>query len=85
MKFVIIGIVMFLSFLLGTFGFSQIVGTLKYFRNFKLSSALFTIILWGLILGFAAFAVINWISDYKIALFIGYTVSFLLSLGTKPD
>ena len=85
MKFVIIGIIMFLSFILGTFGFSQIIGTIKYFHNFRLSSALYTIILWSAILGFGAFDVITWLSKYAIALYIGYGVSFLLSLGTKPD
>lgn len=78
-------IILFLSFLLGTFGFSQIVGTIKYFRNFRLGTAMFTVIFWCAILGFAAFAVTSWLKNYFGALYIGYGISFLLSLGTKLD
>lgn len=85
MEIFIIGVVLVISFFLGTFGFSQIVGTLKYFRNFSIGSALFTIIFWTAILGFGAFAVIAWLNDYAVGLYIGYGISFILSFRTKPD
>lgn len=85
MRFLISGVVIFSAFILGTFGFVQIVGTLKYLKNFKLGSAMFTIIFWLIILGFGAFAVLKWLNSYAVALYIGYGISFLLSLGTKPD
>lgn len=78
-------VVLFLSLIVGVFGFSQIIGTIKYFNTFSAFSALFTIILWGGILGFGAYAVIAWINYAKVALYIGYGISFLLSLSTKPD
>ncbi len=83
--FIINFIILTLSFLLGIFGFCQIVGTIKYINNFKLSSAIFTVILWQVILALGAFAVIYWLDEYIIALCIGYGVSFLLSFTTKPD
>lgn len=82
---VIFVVVLFLSFIVGVFGFSQIVGTIKYFRTFSVLSALFSIALWAGILGFAAYTVITWLNYAKVALYIGYGISFLLSLGTKPD
>lgn len=85
MQALLIMVIIFLSLLVGSFGFSQIVGTIKFFRYFPKGQALFTIVLWSAILGFAAFAVIKWLNDYKVALYIGYGVSFLLSLNTKPD
>lgn len=85
MGFIIFVVVLFLSFMLGTFGFAQVIGTLKYWRNFKLGSAIFTIVLWIIILGLAAMAVIAWLSDYIFGLVLGYIISFCLSLNTKPD
>ena len=85
MQIVIVALVLFLSFLVGTFGFCQIVGTIKYFRNFSIGSALFTIVLWGAILGFGAYAVIAWLNDYAVGLYIGYGIAFLSSLKVKPD
>ncbi len=85
MNFLIFVAVLVVSFLIGAFGFPQIVGTLKYFRSFRTVQALYTIILWLAILGFYFFAVIKWLFVYKIALYIGFAVSFLMSLNTKPD
>lgn len=83
MRFLIFALVLFFSFLLGAIGFPQIVGTIRF--NLKAKSALFTILFWVLILGFSAFAVFYWLDSFKIALLIGYVVSFLFSLTTKPD
>lgn len=85
MGFVYFSIVLLLTFFIGTFGFAQIVGVLKFFGRFRFGSAAFTIIFWGIILGFIAFAIIKWFNNYTTALYIGYGISFILSLGTKPD
>lgn len=85
LKFLIFGAVWLGSYFVGAFGFPQIVGTIKYFQNFRTASALFTIVLWTAILGFGAYAVMKWLNPYKVAFFIGYAISFLSSLGTKPD
>lgn len=83
MRLLISFLIIFFSFLLGAVGFPQIVGTIRF--NLKTKSALFTILLWILILGFGAFAVFYWLDSFKTALLIGYAVSFLFSLNTKPD
>ena len=85
MKILLFALIFFIAWLLGVFGFCQIVGTLKYFTSFSTVSALSTIILWLVILGLAAFAVIKWLPDQAPALYIGYGISFLLSFKTKPD
>lgn len=85
MQILLFIIVLFCSFLVGAFGFSQIVGSIKYFRTFNPASALITILLWLAILGFGAFAVINWLNNCWIALVIGYVASFIMSLSTKAD
>lgn len=85
MRFVLFTVVGFLSLFVGSFGFCQIVGTIKYFRNFRFLSALITITIWATILGFGFYAVTNWLPTYKTALYIGYGISFVLSLNTKPD
>lgn len=83
MRFLIYFLVLFFSFLLGAIGFPQIVGTIRF--NFKTKFALFTILVWALILGFGVFAVFYWLDSFKTALLIGYVISFLFSLNTKPD
>lgn len=85
MKFVLFFVVLLLSFAIGTFGFCQIVGTIKYFKFFKPSSAIFTMVLWLAILGFAFFSVVKWFNEQLVALYIGYAISFIISLGTKRN
>ena len=85
MKVIIWCIILFLSLILGSFGFSQIIGTIKYIKNFKFGSAVFTVVFWEIILACGVFAVIFWLDKYIIAVCIGYGISFVLSLGTKPD
>ena len=78
-------IVLILSFVIGAFGFPQIVGTIKYHHLFRPKAAFFTIFLWLIILGTGCAAVMLWLNKYAVALYIGYGMSFLFSLTTKPD
>ena len=71
--------------MLGSLGFSQIVGCIKFPKKFPVVSTLLTILIWIAILGFAFFAIVNWLGEYNVALYIGYGVSFILSLSVKPD
>lgn len=82
MKFLIFSIILFLSFLIGNFGFCQIIGIIKYL---KISKSLSTLLLWTLILGLGAFVVIKWLNYYSTALYIGYGISLILSFNVKPD
>ena len=83
MEYLIFILVLIGAFILGAFGFSQIIGTIK-FREYA-KTPVFTLLFWLILLGFGAFAVLYWLNDSKIALFIGYGISFVLSLRTKPD
>ena len=74
-------LVLIVSFIIGIFGFCQIVGSLKYFKP----NSLITIIFWLLILSVVLIVVANFLNDYLAALIIGYVISFLLSFTTKPD
>ncbi len=85
MRIILSAIVLLLSFFVGIFGFCQIVGTIKYFKNFSFLSALITIIIWGAILGFGFYTITTWLPSCKTALYIGYGISFVLSFSTKPD
>lgn len=85
MKIFLFAVVFFLSWIVGIFGFCQIVGTLKFLKKFSLGSALITIVLWVVILGFGAFAVIKWLNDQAIAMYIGYGIALIQSFKTQPD
>ncbi len=78
-------VILIASFFIGAFGFPQIVGTLKYFKNFSVGSAILRILLWLIILGFGAFSVFEWLETYILPMCIGYGISFILSFNTKPD
>lgn len=82
MKFLLFIAILFISFVVGSFGFSQIIGCIKYTRN-KLAA--FTILLWIVILALVFLAVYSWFNNYLKAIIIGYAISFLLSLSVKPD
>ena len=82
MKILIFAIILFLSFVIGNFGFCQIIGIIKYL---KIGKSLPTLFLWMIILGLGAFVVIKWFNDYSTALYIGYGISLVFSFGVKPD
>lgn len=77
--------VLFIAFIVGTFGFCQIIGTVKYFSNFTVGRAIFTITLWLIILAAGAIIVCVWLNDYLLPLSIAYGIAFILSFRTKPD
>ena len=83
MQYLLFVLVLVGAFILGAFGFSQIIGTIRFKGYVK--TPVFTFLFWLIILGFGAFAVLYWLNDSKIALFIGYGISFLSSLRSKPD
>lgn len=80
MKFVLFAVVLFVSFLIGTWGFCQIIGSLRTVRIRGLFMTLFTIILWSAILIGGAIAVHRWLYDCRIEYYIGTGISFLMSL-----
>lgn len=83
MKYFLFCLIAFASFAIGTFGFAQIVGSLRAIRIRGIGMTLFTTILWASILGGVATAVLLFIPQYQIALYIGYAVSFVIILCQK--
>ena len=73
----------FVSYIIGVFGFAQIIGSLRSVRNRGIALTIFTCVLWIAILGGAAAIVICWIKQHEIALYIAYGISFITSLSQK--
>lgn len=67
------------AFILGIFGFCQIIGS---FQNINERPGLWgTILLWIAILGAGALFVVKYIPGQKFAMIIGYAASFITALG----
>lgn len=71
----------FVTLFLGLFGFSNIIGCLKY----RVSHGWITILLWLLILGGVGTGLCFIVSEYWYIVLVGYLISFFLSLGVKLD
>ena len=79
---ILVGIV---SFIVGIFGFCQIVGVIRT-RHYRMrGTVILTLTIWTVILGFATFAVHVWLYDYRIAFYIAMGVSLLLSWNTGKN
>ena len=75
-------IMLVVFFILGVFGFCQIVGNIKYFEG---ASSAIGIIIWLAILS-VAFVIGFFIApDKYVAMILAYTISFCLSFIVKPD
>lgn len=77
MDFIIFCVVGFLTFAVGVFGFSQIIGSLRT----KQKSFLLPIIIWVSLLIIIYFAFTNLIPNFINALYIGYILSFLIVIA----
>lgn len=71
------------SYIIGVFGFAQIIGSLRNIRIRGIALTLFTCILWLAILVGAAAIVLCWIKQHEIALYIAYGISFLSIVSQK--
>lgn len=77
MNYIIFYLVAFGTFIIGVFGFSQIIGSLRARqRNF-----LIPIIIWISLLLIIYFAFTNFIPNFINALYIGYILSFLIVIS----
>lgn len=83
MKYVIFCVILFASFMVGTFGFAQIIGSLRTVRIRGIGMTLFTSILWLAVLGGGAALILTLIPQYQVALYIGYGISFIVMLFQK--
>lgn len=80
MNFIVFAIVAYLSFLVGTFSFAQIVGSLQNVKTRGIGLTLFTIALWALILFVVWTIVMNFLPSYKIPFYGATGISLLVIL-----
>lgn len=73
----------FVAFILGVFGFSQIIGTIKYPNAVRSPGV--TICLWLGILITAIIVSHSLLGEYLAFIYIGLGISFFYALGVKPD
>ncbi len=71
------------AFFVGTFGFPQIIGAIKY--PWAALSPAKTITIWIVILLAVAVLAHLLLATYVAGLYIGYAIAFVLALGVKPD
>ena len=76
MYYVLWFVVLFLSFVVGVFGFCQIIGSIQTRQR----AFLLTIVIWGAILVGGYFIVRRFLPNQMIALYVGYGISLLKSL-----
>ncbi len=81
MKYVIGFAVLAVSWLVGVFGFSQIIGSLQNLKVRHPGMSAFTIIIWVVILAAVCFVVHRFFVGYRILYYIGTGISFLLVLS----
>lgn len=69
-------------FLIGIFGFCQIIGSIKYFNGIP---SIITILIWTVLLTAAILGGKTLFPNQFIAMLIAYGITFLLSFTVKPD
>lgn len=82
MNFILFLVVVFFSFVIGTLGFAQIIGSLQNIKLRGIGMTLFTIILWGIILVGEWMLLMNFLPDYRIPYYVTTVISLLLVLGS---
>ena len=79
-----VGVIVFIvSAIIGSFGFSQIIGNIKFVVTWK--RTVLNFVLWGIILFLIWYAANSWLPTYMVAFYIGYAVTFFRALLAKPD
>ena len=80
----VIGLVLgFISFFVGVFGFSQIIGSIQHIKTRKVSHTIITIVLWTVILMGYYFGFNNFFSSFMRFFYGGFIISFLASLRNQ--
>lgn len=73
-------IIAFVFFILGSFGFTNIIGTVKNYKNYNNKIRVFTISFWSIILFLCAFIIIYFFNKYQFAVYFTYIVSFIMAI-----
>ena len=76
-------VVGFVAYIIGVFGFSQLIGSIKFW--YVTPHLFLTIGVWTVILGLVA-AIAYWLLPaHMTGFYIGYAVAFVASFSVKPD
>ncbi len=81
MSFILFVVVLFASFFVGVFGFSQIIGSLQNLKTRGLGPSAITITLWVAILVGSFFLMKKIVPSESTAFFIGMAASFIAVLS----
>lgn len=68
------------TFMVGTWGFAQIVGSIQSFRERGPILTCATILIWVVILAVCVLLVLKFLQKYTIALLLGYIISLIVIL-----
>ena len=79
LQYIVLVVFIAIGFFLGTFGWAQIIGSIRTRQN----HFIIPILVWVVILGAATFAVWKWLNAYFIAYLIGIGISFFIMIGQK--
>lgn len=82
MEIAIFTVIGFVSFVVGTFGFAQITGSIRCARIRGIAQTIITILIWAVILIACFLLVRKFFRQYSMALYIAYVISFILTSGT---
>ncbi len=82
MSIILFIVVLIVTYVVGVFGFSQIVGSLQNFSSRGAGLSLLTIVLWGAILVGSFFLMKNLVPDQSVAYYIGMVASLVSVLSS---
>lgn len=85
MNIFIFAVVGFISFIIGVFGFAQVTGSIRCAKIRGPAMTAITLLIWGAILLAVFFIARHFFEKYLVALYIGYAISFVLTLGSGKN
>ncbi len=74
-----------IAYLVGVFGFSQIVGSIRYWYMRSAGKNIATLVIWLALLSVGMWVGLSNFADYTTAFIIGYVAAFLSSLSVRPS
>ncbi len=73
------------SWVVGVFGFCQIIGSVRIAKFRRTLLTVITVTIWSVLLLFLIFAVHLWLFNYRIACYLGLAIAFVMSFNTGKN
>lgn len=80
MNFIVFSLIILITFILTTTGFTQIIGIVFYLIPRKQYNMIFGLVLWILILSGLYFAIFNWFNEYFNTYIVVSIISIIISI-----